>query len=167
VFARINADAEFASERTLLGQSGSTIRFGDFLVVPVEDSLLYVQPVYVQSDQANAIPELRRVIVVNGTEIGIGTTLREALADSLGEVVAPPPDDGAEPPPTGTIDEQVQALLQEAAEHFVLADAALRAGDLATYQAEVELAQAAIEEAVALLGEGGGGTPAESPSPSP
>jgi len=156
VFARINADAQFASERTLLGQSGSSIRFGDFLVVPVEDALLYVQPVYVQSDQENAIPELRRVIVVNGREIGIGTTLREALADSLGEAVPPPPDDGAEPPPTGTIDEQVEELLQEAAEHFVLADAALRAGDLATYQAEIELAQAAIDEAVALLGEGGG-----------
>jgi hypothetical protein len=167
VFARINADAQFASERTLLGQSGSQIRFGDFLVVPVEDSLLYVQPVYVQSNQENAIPELRRVIVVNGANIGIGTTLREALADSLGEAVPPPPDDGAEPPPTGTIDEQVEALLQEAAEHFVLADAALRAGDLATYQAEIELAQAAIDEAVALLGEGGGGTPAETPSPSP
>jgi uncharacterized membrane protein (UPF0182 family) len=163
VFARINADAQFASERTLLGQSGSQIRFGDFLVVPVENSLLYVQPVYVQSNQENAIPELRRVIVVNGTEIGIGTTLREALADSLGEAVPTPPEDGAEPPPTGTIDEQVEALLQEAAEHFVLADAALRAGDLATYQAEIELAQAAIDEAVALLGEGGGQTPSPSP----
>jgi uncharacterized membrane protein (UPF0182 family) len=163
VFARINADAQFASERTLLGQSGSQIRFGDFLVVPVEDSLLYVQPVYVQSNQENAIPELRRVIVVNGASIGIGTTLREALADSLGEAAPPPPDDGAEPPPPGTIDEQVEALLQEAAEHFVLADAALRAGDLATYQAEVELAQAAIDEAVALLGGGGGETPSPSP----
>ncbi|MGH2590967.1 MAG: UPF0182 family protein, partial [Actinomycetota bacterium] len=162
IFARINADAQFASERTLLGQTGSSIRFGDFLVVPVEDALLYVQPVYVQSDQENAIPELRRVIVVNGPNIGIGTTLREALADSLGEAVPPLPDDGAEPPPTGTIDEQVEVLLQEAAEHFVLADAALRAGDLATYQAEVELAQAAIDEAVALLEDGGGQT---SPSP--
>jgi uncharacterized membrane protein (UPF0182 family) len=165
VFARINADSQFASERTLLGQSGSQVRFGDFLVVPVEDSLLYVQPVYVQSNQQNAIPELRRVIVVNGASIGIGNTLEEALADAVGEAAPPPPpDDGGEPPPVGTIDEQVQALLEEAADHFSLADAALRAGDLATYQREVELAQAAIEEAQDLLGEG----PATaSPSPSP
>jgi hypothetical protein len=163
VFARINADSQFAAERTLLGQGGSEIRFGDFLVVPIEDSLLYVQPVYVQSDQPNAIPELRRVIVVNGANIGIGSTLGEALADAPGEVVSEPPEDGAEPPPEGTLDERVQARLQEAADHFALADAALRDGDLATYQREVELAQAAIEEAQALLG----GQPEMSPSPSP
>ncbi len=163
VFARINADSQFAAERTLLGQGGSEIRFGDFLVVPIEDSLLYVQPVYVQSDQPNAIPELRRVIVVNGANIGIGSTLGEALADAPGEVVSEPPEDGAEPPPEGTLDERVQARLQEAADHFALADAALRDGDLATYQREVELAQAAIEEAQALLG----GQAEMSPSPSP
>lgn len=167
VFARINADSEFATERTLLGQEGSRIRFGDFLVVPIDDSLLYVQPVYVQSNQANAIPELRRVVVVNGGSIGIGTSLESALADALGDAVpTPPPPDGdgdGEPPPTGTIDEQVQVLLEEAASHFALADAALRNGDLATYQREVELAQAAIEETQALLG----GEAEPSPSPSP
>lgn len=167
VFARINADSQFAAERTLLGQGGSEIRFGDFLVVPIEESLLYVQPVYVQSDQPNAIPELRRVIVVNGPDIGIGSTLGEALEDALGDAVPTPTppggDGGGEPPPTGTADEQVQALLDEAANHFALADAALRDGDLATYQREVELAQAAIEEALSLVG----GEAAASPSPSP
>lgn len=172
VFARINQDARFSSERTLLGQTGSTVRFGDFLVVPIEDSLLYVQPVYVQADQPNALPELRRVIVVNGGEIGIGNTLREALGDSLGEAVPPadqqPPPDGEEPPPTGTVDEQVRALLDEAAQHFQAADAALRAGDLATYQSEIEQAQVAIEQAQALLGGQTTGEQAEpSPSPSP
>jgi uncharacterized membrane protein (UPF0182 family) len=164
VFARINADTQFASERTLLGQSGSQIRFGDFLVVPVDDALLYVQPVYVQSDQANAIPELRRVIVVNGDAIGIGATLSQALTDALGEEVTPP-DGEPQPPPTGTVDEQVEALLQEAAQHFALADDALRSGDLATYQSEIELAQAAIEQAQALIG--GGATAGPSPSPTP
>jgi hypothetical protein len=127
--------------------------------------------VYVQSDQPNAIPELRRVIVVNGPNIGIGSTLGEALADAPGEGVPeppedgaePPPEDGAEPPPEGTADEQVQALLDEAANHFALADAALRNGDLATYQREVELAQAAIEETLSLVG----GEAAASPTPSP
>jgi uncharacterized membrane protein (UPF0182 family) len=168
VFARINADSEFASERTLLGQEGSRVRFGDFLVVPVEDSLLYVQPVYVQSNQQNAIPELRRVIVVNGGNIGIGASLEDAIADALGDVVAPPPPDGDgddEPPPTGTIDEQVRALLDEAADHFAAADAALRGGDLATYQREVELAQAAIEEAAQLVGTGETLEPTVSPTP--
>ena len=72
IFSRINQDARFSAERTLLGQGGSSIVFGDFLVIPLEDSLLYVQPVYVESNQPNAIPELRRVVVVNGSQIGCG-----------------------------------------------------------------------------------------------
>jgi uncharacterized membrane protein (UPF0182 family) len=168
VFARVNQDAAFSRERTLLGQTGSVILFGDFLAIPIEDSLIYVQPVYVRSEQANAIPELRFVLVVNGTEIGLGATLDEALAASVGEAVTPPPDGEEEPPPpTGTVDEQVIALLQEAADHFAAADAALRAGNLAQYQSEIELAQAAIAEAQALLD---GETPTEpeaSPTPSP
>jgi uncharacterized membrane protein (UPF0182 family) len=161
VFARINQDSRFSAERTLLGQGGSEIRFGDFLVVPIESSLLYVQPVYVESQQANAIPELKRVVVVNGTAIGIGNTLRDALSDSLGQAL-PPEGGGEQPPPTGTTDEQVATLLQQAANHFAAADAALKAGNLATYQSEIEAAQAAIEQAQALLGQGG-----TSPSPSP
>lgn len=169
VFARINQDSVFARERTLLDQSGSQIQFGDFLVVPIEDSLLYVQPVYVRSDQENAIPELRFVAVVNGSEIGLGATLAEALAGSIGEPVTPPPDggDGGEPPPTGTVDEQVAALLQEAEDHFAAAEEALRAGDLATYQAETELARAALEEALTLLGADASPDASPTPDPSP
>jgi uncharacterized membrane protein (UPF0182 family) len=167
IFARVNQDPAFSRERTLLGQTGSQILFGDFLVVPIEDSLLYVQPVYIRSNQTNAIPELRFVLVVNGEEIGLGSTLRDALADSIGEEVAPPEDGEGVPPPTGTVEEQVRALIQEAAEHFALADAALREGDLATYQAEIELAQDAIARAEALLGgeTAAAASPTASPSP--
>ncbi|HKX34178.1 MAG TPA: UPF0182 family protein, partial [Actinomycetota bacterium] len=94
IFSRINQDARFSAERTLLGQGGSSIVFGDFLVIPLEDSLLYVQPVYVESNQPNAIPELRRVVVVNGSRIGLGATLTEALEDSVSGAVSPPPPDG-------------------------------------------------------------------------
>jgi hypothetical protein len=175
VFARINQDPRFSAERTLLSQGGSDVLFGDFLVVPIEESLLYVQPVYVKAVQENAIPELKRVVVVNGGVIGLGDTLLEALQDSLGEDVTPPdgggeepPDGGGEePPPTGTVDEQVAVLLEEAEQHFVAAEAALRDGDLATYQSETEQAQAAIQEALALLGAEPSATPSPSASPTP
>jgi hypothetical protein len=165
VFSRINQDSRFSAERTLLGQGGSSIVFGDFLFIPLEDSLLYVQPVYVESDQPNAIPELKRVIVVNGTEIGIGNTLREALSDSIGVTVPPP--DGEQPPPEGTIEEQIQLLLDEAAQHFAAADLALRAGDLATYQVEIDAAELATAQAQALIAELLGLEPSPSPTPSP
>lgn len=151
VFARINANAQFSSERTLLSRSGSEVTFGDFLVIPFGDGVLYVQPVYVQANR-NAIPELKRVLVVNGSEIGIGTTLEEALGAAVGGAVTPPLG-GGEPPPTGgTVDEQVTALLEQAGEHFAAADAALRQGDLATYQTEIASAQAAVAQAQRLLG---------------
>jgi hypothetical protein len=165
VFSRINQDARFSAERTLLGQGGSSIVFGDFLVIPLQDSLLYVQPVYVESNQLNAIPELKRVVVVNGSQIGIGSSLRAALTDSLGEVV--PPDDGEQPPPQGSVEQQIQALLDQAAQHFVAADAALRAGDLATYQSEITAAQDATTQAQELIAELLGVQPSPSPSPSP
>ena len=169
IFSRINQDARFSAERTLLGQGGSSIVFGDFLVIPLEDSLLYVQPVYVESDQPNAIPELRRVVVVNGSRIGLGATLTEALEDSVSGAVSPPPPDGEGPPqpPEGSVEEQIQALLDEAAQHFAAADAALRGGDLATYQTEIDAAQDATTQAQELIAELLGVQPSPSPSPSP
>jgi hypothetical protein len=172
IFSRINQDARFSAERTLLGQGGSSIVFGDFLVIPLGDSLLYVQPVYVESNQPNAIPELRRVVVVNGSRIGLGATLTEALEDSVSGAVSPPPPDGEGPPqpPEGSVEEQIQALLDEAAQHFAAADAALRGGDLATYQTEIDAAQQATAQAqqliAGLLGVDTTTTPSPSPSPS-
>jgi hypothetical protein len=171
VFAQINQDPAFSTFRTLLGQQGSTIVFGDFLVIPINDSLLYVQPVYVRSNQESSIPELKRVVVVNGDSVGVGTTLSEALAASTsGE---PPPDGGGEvPPPGGTVDQQVAALLDQALQHFAAAEVALRAGDLATYQTELDQAQQLVQQAndLALQGAAGGGSspsPSASASPSP
>jgi len=138
--------------------------FGDFLVIPLQDSLLYVQPVYVQSNQENAIPELKRVVVVNGSAIGIGSSLRAALTDSLGEVV--PPVGGGGQPPQGSVEEQIQVLLDQAAQHFAAADAALRAGDLAKYQTEIAAAQAATAQAQQLIASLLGAQPSGSPSPS-
>jgi uncharacterized protein len=171
VFSRINQDPRFSSERTLLGQGGSTIVFGDFLVIPLEDSLLYVQPVYVRSSGGNAIPELKRVVVVNGTSIGIGTSLEEALNDSLGAVVPQPGGGGGGGVPTeGSTEQQIQSLLDQATQHFAAADAALRAGDLARYQREIAAAQEATAQAqeliAQLLGAEGSGTASPSPSPS-
>ncbi|MGZ8596070.1 MAG: UPF0182 family membrane protein [Actinomycetota bacterium] len=143
VFSRLNQDAQFSSERTLLSQGGSDVLFGDFLVIPIDAGLLYVQPMYVRSSQANAIPELKRVVVVNGDRVGIGDTLQAALADSLTGQVEPP--DGGEPP-TGSVQQQIQDLLAQAAAHFEAANTALTNGDLATYQAEIDAAREAVNQ---------------------
>ena len=134
VFAQINQDPVFSAQRTLLGSGGSTIVFGDFLVIPINDSLLYVQPVYVRSTQASSIPELKRVIVVNGDTVGIGTSLSEALAASTSGQEPGGGGDGGGGTPGGSVEDQITALLAQALQHFQAADAALTAGDLGTYQ---------------------------------
>src|SRR5674536_259222 len=62
VEATINQDPDVSSQRTLWGQQGSEVILGNLLVTPIEDSLLYVQPLYLQSDQTQ-LPQLKRVIV--------------------------------------------------------------------------------------------------------
>lgn len=172
VFAQINQDPEFSKDRTLLGSGGSTVVFGDFLVIPINDSLLYVQPVYVRSTQASSIPELKRVIVVNGDKVGIGTSLSEALAASTsGQTGGGGGGGGNGGTPGGTIDQQITQLLSQALQHFQAADAALTAGDLGTYQSELAQAQALVQQANDLAaqqtGTGGTGSPTPSPSASP
>jgi len=161
-FSRINQDPDFSAERTLFGQSGSDVIFGDFLVIPVGDSILSVAPVYVESQQENALPELKRVVVVNGEKVGLGATLVDALSDAIGAEVTEP--DGGPGPGAGA-KEQIAALLADASARFDAADAALQAGDLAQFQREIEAARALIEQAEQLAaGEKGAEAPA-SPSP--
>jgi uncharacterized protein len=162
VFARINQDARFSSERTLLSQAGSNILFGDFLVIPIENSFLYVQPVYVQAAQT-PIPQLHDVIIVNGSQgaVTIGDNLQDAIRAAVGGQV---PSEGGQTP-GGTVPQQIQRLLAQAQAHFANAQAALTAGNLALYQSEIDAAQAAVEQATKLaVQQGGGQTPTPTPS---
>jgi len=173
VFSRIQQDPRFSADQTLFGQSGSNVVFGDFLVVPIANTVLYVQPVFVESEQANAIPELKRVLVGSGNRVGLGNTFAEALADAVGGA-APGPGPGPGPTPSGNVGQQISQLIQRALDHFTKADAALKAGDLATYQSEIQQARALIEQADRLASRRGAApspappaTPTASPAASP
>ncbi len=165
VFSRINSDQEFSAARTLLGTGGSEVQFGDLLTIPIEDSILYVLPMYVRANQEAAVPELKLVMVVNGSSVSVANSLSEAIQEATGATGGgeqPPPDGG-----TGTVDQQIQQLLTQAVDHFTAADAALRDGDLATYQSELEQAQSLVERANELLATGASPSPSASPSASP
>ena len=78
--ARINQDEVISEKRSLWGQEGSEIQFGTMLVVPIEESLLYVRPLYLQGEVATDImPELKRVIVAYGDRIVMRNNLEQAL----------------------------------------------------------------------------------------
>jgi uncharacterized membrane protein (UPF0182 family) len=161
VFARINQDARFSSERTLLSQAGSNVLFGDFLVIPIDNSFLYVQPVYVQAQQT-PIPQLHNVIIVNGSggAVTIAANLQAAIRGAVTGQVSPGGNNGG----PGTDQQRIARLLAQAQQHFTNAQKALLAGDLATYQAEIKAAQAAVDEAATLASQQQ--TPTGSPSPS-
>jgi uncharacterized membrane protein (UPF0182 family) len=102
VEATVNQDPTISSQRTLWGQQGSHVIFGNLLVVPVEDSLLYVQPLYIQAEQTK-LPQLKRVIVFYRAPAGaalpasgqqqnviMAPSLDEALTEIFGKAKAAP-----------------------------------------------------------------------------
>ncbi len=76
--ARIDQDSEISQQLTLWGQKGSTVIRGNLLVIPIEESIIYVEPLYLRAETGE-IPELKRVIISNGTDVVIGENLEEAL----------------------------------------------------------------------------------------
>ncbi|MGH8935301.1 MAG: UPF0182 family protein [Acidimicrobiia bacterium] len=146
VGARINQDPVIARERTLLGQQGSEFIQGNLLVVPIEESILYIQPVYLRGTQV-ALPEFKFAIVVFGDEVVMRESLDLALADLFGTPVeeGERPEEAGEPLAGAALE-----LLRLAEAAFEEAEEALRAGDLATYAERVAEARRLVEEALAV-----------------
>ena len=84
IVARINQDAEVSRQISLWDQRGSKVIQGTMLVIPIEESLIYVRPLYLKAD-AGKIPELKRVIVGYEDRIAMESTLEKALAKIFGE----------------------------------------------------------------------------------
>ena len=79
---RIDQEPEISQQFSLWDQRGSQVIRGNLLVVPFEDSFLYVEPVYLLSE-TSALPELKRVIVANNSEVAMEETLEEALVSLI------------------------------------------------------------------------------------
>jgi len=93
IVARINQDAEISRQISLWDQRGSSVIQGNLLVIPIEESLIYVRPLYLKAD-AGKIPELKRVIVGYEDNIAMEPTLDEALQKIFGGLFAAAPDVG-------------------------------------------------------------------------
>lgn len=151
VGGRINQDTAISSDFTLLGQQGSEIVQGNMLVVPVEESVIYVQPVYLQGTAQNALPELKRVVVVFEDRIIMRPTLNEAIDVIFGTERG----DGNGTVDPGPVDGTILELLQQAEAAFAEAEVALRQGDLARYAEKIGEAQDLVNRALALIPDGG------------
>ncbi len=158
VLAQINSDPVFSPLRSLLDQGGSNVLFGNLLTIPIENSFLYVQPMYVLG-QGSRLPELKKVVVVAGETVKVGDTLEEALALLTG--AAPPQTGGGTEPP---VEATVAELIAEALRHFNAAQEALKRGDFATYGREQAAMKSALDRAARASG---AATPSPSPTASP
>jgi len=141
---RINQDTEVSRQVTLWDQAGSRVIRGDLLVIPIEESLLYVQPLYLQAE-GGRIPELKRVIVAFQNQVVMRETLDGALAELFGgatSVRGQQATAGAPAPAAATttkaVSAEVRALLDEARQRYEAALEAQRAGDWARYGEEIK-----------------------------
>ena len=143
VALRIESQPEISAQFSLWRTRGSSVLQGDVLVLPIGDSLLYAQSVFLEAAEGG-IPAFERIIVVFEDRIEWAPSLASALALVFGEDVGTPTD--PEPSPEGDIAE----LLGRADQAFAEAEEALRAGDLAGYQRLVDEARALVQQALDL-----------------
>lgn len=138
VVARINQDAEISRQLSLWDQRGSKVILGTQLVVPIRESLIYVQPLYLKAESGK-IPELKRVIVVAENRIAMEETLEASLARLFGE---PASGKVQTAETSGTIptteSSSISATATQARESYQRAIEAQRAGDWARYGEEIQ-----------------------------
>ncbi|MDG2114365.1 MAG: UPF0182 family protein, partial [Actinomycetota bacterium] len=174
--SKIQTDEEISKQVSLLNQNGSIVVPGNVLMIPVENSIVYVRPLFIQATGSTAVPNLQNVIVAVGEEIVIADSFEEALEDAVpgldidltaitavdpNELAAgeddgePVPEDDDQPEPDETVPDEggepedlsLMALIERARDAFDRADEALRDGDLAGYQDAVREAEDYIARA--------------------
>ena len=145
IMARINQDTEISRQISLWDQRGSKVILGTLLVIPIENSLIYVQPLYLRAESGK-IPELKRVIVAYENRIAMEETLDAALSRIFGEVRVS--DETLPVPATRPVAAPVQkgGFASQALQHFERAMKAQREGDWALYGEEIKKLGEAIRK---------------------
>jgi hypothetical protein len=157
----VQADSEMeqasqvSSTISLLDQHGSEVLLGNNLMVPLDQSVLYIRPLYITST-SNSLPQLKYVIAVFNQDVAISPTLAGALSSVLGANVNVGPSGGTTTttiPSGGTsTGKSAQTYLKQAATDYAAAQAALTAGNLGTYQTDVQNMDQQLQLAQNALG---------------
>src|SRR6266576_251375 len=148
---RINQDPDISRQISLWDQHGSEVIRGNLLVIPIEESLIYVQPIYLRAE-GGGIPELKRVVVAYQNEVVMEETLEAGLARLFGgarEPAAAAPELSRAVRPA---DGRAVDLTSQAVQLYQSALAAQRAGDWARYGAELTRLGEVLRQLQATLG---------------
>ena len=161
----INQEPAVSRDFTLFQGSGSKVQQGNLLVVPVGNSFLYFEPIYLRAASGSSIPELKKVILADQSKVVYTDTLQQAIDQLVGTSTAPPPTTA--PPQTFTPAQiaHIADLVTQANQHYAAAYAALKAGDLATFASEMAQVGKILAELQQLTGTTG--LAAASPTPTP
>ena len=140
--ARINQSPEISRQLSLWNQMGSKVILGNLIVIPVQDSLLYVEPLYIRAEDGQ-LPELQRVIASYGDQVVMGDTLPQTLASLFTghEGAAAPVVTEVKPQtptPAGAVTPPTQASPSSAANHYNRALKALSAGNWTEFGTEMQ-----------------------------
>ncbi len=147
--SRIHQDPEISKALALWNQGGSRVIWGSLLVIPVEQSLIYVQPLYIAA-QSGGVPELKRVIVAYGNSIAMEATLEKSLNFIFGRAIEPVQKVSDAPLTAGTVPQNdLKSLVAEAGRQYETAQEELKRGNWAGYGAAMEK----VKQAIKNLGE--------------
>src|SRR5712672_1761820 len=142
--ARINQSTEISQQLTLWNQMGSrVIRGANLLVIPIENSILYVSPLYLRAEQGH-LPELKRVIAAYGEHVVMKETLAEALSALFMETSAAPATPGAATETPGA--SQADNRAQKALDRYNQAMEKLRSGDWAGFGKQIDVMRGLLED---------------------
>ena len=160
----INQEPAISRDFTLFHGTGSQVLQGNLLVVPIGNSFLYFEPIYLKATSASGLPELKKVILADQSKVVYTDTLQQAIDQLVGTSTAPPPT--TTPPATLTPAQvaQIEALVTQANQHYAAAYAALKAGDLTTFASEMQIVGQLLQQLEQITGT----VPASTtPSPTP
>ncbi len=143
VEALIHQDPAVAEQLTLWGQQGSQVVRGRLLVLPVEDDLLYVEPLFLTAERRGALPELQRVIVVHRDRVAMAPTIEAALSRVRAT--------GDDPAAGGGLAERRLRIAREA---LAAGEEARARGDLAAYGRALDTLRRALNEPTAPVAGG-------------
>jgi len=149
--ARIDQDTTISQQLSLWNQAGSRVIRGNLLAIPIDDTLLYVEPLYL-SAESRQLPELKRLIASTGDRVVMAQdvdSLLAALVSSEGRKAAVVTSTSAPPPGPGTKELPPTGANAEALNHYRRAFDALSKGDWRTFGAEMDAMQKALQGAPA------------------
>lgn len=153
VDARIDQQTKISSELTLWDQQGSNVVRGDLLVIPIEESILYIEPVYLVATDKSSLPELKRVIAVYGEKVEMGKTLAGVL-EKIFDIENPGSSTfslNMETTHSETDEESIPDLARRVAKYFQAAQKSIRKSCWMEYGQYQEQLEEAIKDLSAAL----------------